>query len=118
MLQLEEEVLGAAGASVRLARTAAQAMEILKQQSVDAVVCDAKLSSEDSVTDLYALIEKMRPELISKILFTVSGAGEEDLLKFLRGTGCPVLRKPFQIEEFLAAVKSVLSVPVHSPARI
>jgi PAS domain S-box-containing protein len=118
VLQLEEEVLGAAGASVRLARTATQAVEILKHQSVDAVVCDAKLSSEDSVNDLYAWIEKMRPELASKILFTVSGAGEEDVLKFVRGTGCPVLRKPFQIEEFLAAVKSVVSISVPSPARI
>jgi PAS domain S-box-containing protein len=118
VLQLEEEVLGAAGASVRVARTAGQAAEILKLQSVDAVVCDAKISSNESVTDLYAWIEKTRPELASKILFTVSGAGEEDLLKFLRGTGCPVLRKPFQIEEFLAAVKSVLSVSVPSHVRI
>lgn len=114
VLQLEEEVLGAAGASVRLARTMAQAVEILKQQSVDAIVCDAKLSSGDSIADLHAWVEKMRPELASKVLFTVSTAGEEDVLKFLRGTGCPVLRKPFQIEEFLAAVKSVLPVPISS----
>ncbi len=118
VLQLEEEVLGAAGASVRLARTAAQAVEILKRQSVDAIVCDAKLSGEESAMDFYAWIEKVRPELASKVLFTVSSAGEEDVLKFLRETGCPVLRKPFQIEEFLAAAKSVLSISAPSPARI
>lgn len=118
VLQLEEEVLGAAGAGTRSARTAAQAIEILKRQSVDAIVCEAKMSGEASVTDLYAWIEKARPELASKVLFTISSAGEEELPKFLRGTGCPVLRKPFQIEEFLAAVKSVLSVSIPSPAGI
>jgi PAS domain S-box-containing protein len=118
VLQLEEEVLGAAGANVRLARTASQAVDILKGQSVDAVVCDARLPGGDSAANLYAWIEKTRPELASKVLFTVSNAGEEDVLKFLRETGCPVLRKPFQIEEFVAAVKSILSVSLPSPARV
>ncbi len=117
VLQLEEEVLGAAGASVRLARRPDQAIEILKREPVDAIVCDAKLHGEDSVAELYGWIEKARPELSSKVLFTISSAGEEETLKFLRAKGCPILRKPFQIDEFLAAVKRVLSSSVPSPAR-
>jgi PAS domain S-box-containing protein len=118
VLQLEEEVLGAAGASVRLARTAAQAIEILKREVVDAVVCDAKLHSENSVGELYDWMETNRPELTSRVLFTISTTGEDDVSQFLRRSGCPSLRKPFQIEEFLAAVTAVLSTSVHSHARL
>jgi PAS domain S-box-containing protein len=117
ILQLEEEVLGAAGASVRLARSTSQAVEILKYDCIDAIVCNAKLQTGDSVADLYAWTEKHRPELASKILFTVSSAGEEDLSHFLRRTGCPILRKPFQIEAFVTAIKTLASSSVPSPAR-
>lgn len=117
VLQLEEEVLGAAGASVRLARSAQQAIEILQREPVDAIVCDSRLQGQDSAADLYRWIEKKRPEMASRLLFTVSNAGEESESPFLRTTGCPVLRKPFKIEEFLSAVKSVLSTAIPSPAR-
>ena len=117
VLQLEEEVLGAAGASVRLARTAAQAIDVLQRETIDAVVCDAKLHSDNSVTGLYEWIGKHRPELAPRILFTVSSAGDEDVSEFLRRTGCPILRKPFQIEEFLAAVQAILAASVTTPAR-
>lgn len=119
VLQLEEEVLAAAGASVLLARNAAQAIELLRHGTVDAVVCDAKLNSDDSAAELYAWIEKQRPELTPRILFTISSAGEDEgTSSFLRGTGGPSLRKPFQIEEFLTAVKSLLVASIPSPARI
>lgn len=118
VLQLEEEVLGAAGASVRVARTARQAIDILKNESVDAIVCDAKLDGGDPATDVYRWIEKQRPEMSSRLLFTVSNAGEESLSDLLHKTGCPVLRKPFKIEEFLAAVKSVLAAVLPSPVRM
>ncbi|MGH9717822.1 MAG: PAS domain S-box protein [Candidatus Acidiferrales bacterium] len=118
VLQLEEEVLGAAGASVRVARSAQQAMEILKKEPVDVIVCDAKLHGDDSAADLYRWIQKKRPELISRLLFTVSNAGQEIESPFLRKTCCPVLRKPFKIEELLGAVKSVLSTAMPSPARV
>jgi len=117
VLQLEEEVLGAAGASVRLARSAQQAIEILQHESVDAIVCDSRLQGEESAANLYRWIEKKRPDMVSRLLFTVSNAGDESESPFLRATGCPVLRKPFKIEELLSAVKSVLSTDVPSPAR-
>lgn len=118
VLQLEEEVLCAAGASVRLARTAAQAFSVLRQETIDAVVCDANVHGANSAAELYSWIEENRPELLSRMVFTISQAGDDDISAFLRGTGCPVLRKPFQIEEFLKVVKSAFAVSVPSAARI
>jgi DNA-binding response OmpR family regulator len=111
-------VLGAAGACVRVARTAHQAIGILEHESVDAIVCDAKPHGESSAADLCDWIKKERPEMASRVLFTVSNAGEEAVSEFLRKAGCPVLRKPFKIEELLAAVQSVLATAVPSPVRI
>lgn len=118
VLQLEEEVLAAAGAPVRLARSVAQAVEILVREPVDAIVCDAKLQEDDPGAGLCEWIAKHRPELASKLLFTVSSADEGDLAQVRQRTGCPILCKPFHIDQFLAAVKAVLSTPASSHVRI
>jgi PAS domain S-box-containing protein len=117
VLQLEEEVLAAAGASVCLSRTATEAIEMLERHAFDAVVCDAKLHGEDSTEKLYHWIGKKHPELATRILFTIADADEDSVSRFWRRTGCQVLRKPFQIDEFLNAVKTVLSSSIPSPAR-
>jgi PAS domain S-box-containing protein len=110
VLQLEEEVLCAAGSTVRVARDAQQAIGILERELVDVVVCDAKLRGEISGIELYRWIERNRPDCASRVIITVSSAGEEGVAGFLRACNCPVLRKPFKIEEFLNAVQSVLAV--------
>ncbi len=49
VLQLEEEILVARGSSVRLARNERDAIDILKRDSVDAIVASANLADERSL---------------------------------------------------------------------
>jgi len=112
VLQLEEEILIARGSSVRLARNQRDAIDILKRDSVDAIVASANLADEESSVSLYNWIRKNRPDLSARIVFTISTATEDLIPDSVRNSGCQILRKPFKIDEFSKALQAVLSVPV------
>jgi two-component system, NtrC family, sensor kinase len=114
VLQLEEEILVARGSSVRLARNETDAIDILKRDSVDAIVASANLPDEHPSANLYGWILKNRPDLSSRVLFTISTATEDLIPESVRNSGCQILRKPFKIDEFCRALQTVLTAPVAS----
>ncbi|MBZ5695725.1 MAG: PAS domain S-box protein [Acidobacteriia bacterium] len=116
LLQLEREVMVAAGTSVKVARTAQEAIEILKRDSVDAVVSDMNMPGEISTATLYRWIEQHRPDLAARVVFTASNPNG-DFADAGRKSGCQVLAKPFAVEEFSQAVQTALASPVPSASK-
>jgi DNA-binding NtrC family response regulator len=116
LLLLEQEVLVSSGASVKMARTAEDAIIILSRDFVDAVVSDINLPGKISTAGLYRWIKENRADLAARIIFTASNAGDS-AAHILRSSGCPVLAKPFPVEEFCRTVQSVLAGPVTSNSR-
>lgn len=116
LLLLEQEVLVSSGATVKIARTAEEAIEILKRDAVDAVVCDISLPGKTSTASLYRWIKEHRVDLAMRVVFTASNAGDA-AAHILRNSGCYVLAKPFPVEEFCRSVQSVLALPVPSISR-
>jgi PAS domain S-box-containing protein len=117
VLHIETEILRARGISVKGAASAREAIDFLSQRSVDAVVTDLTMPGEISAEELYRWIRQHRPELAGRVIFTVSNARgrESDAVK---NSGCPVVQKPFAIEDFWAAVQRVLAPEtVSSPRR-
>ena len=117
VLQIEQEILTARGISVKAARSGREAMSILKRDGIEALVIDLRTPGDVSVADLCAWIQRNRPELTHRIVFTVWNAPDPELSEALTKSGCPVVRKPFQIEEFWRQIQSILSADVHSPAK-
>ena len=74
LLLLEQEVLASSGATVKVARTAEEAIEILKRDFVDAVVSDINIPGSTSTVGLYRWIKENRLELATRIVFTASNA--------------------------------------------
>jgi len=109
VLQLQEEILTARGLSVKAARNAKDAIDLLKREPIDGAVIDLRTPGEVSVADLCAWIQRNRPELTSHIVFTVWNAPDPELSDALARSGCAVVRKPFQIEEFWKPVRKILS---------
>lgn len=117
VLHLEREILRARGVAVRMARNGREAIDILKSEPVDAIVADMKIPGEISTNDLYRWIELERPDLAVRVVFTISNVGDGEAGDALRKSGCPVLPKPFEIEQFWKAVRKVLRVEVSSPLK-
>jgi PAS domain S-box-containing protein len=116
LLVLEQEVLISSGTTVRVARSAEDALGILSRDSVDAVVSDINLPGGISTAGLYRWITENRPDLATRVVFTASNA-DDAAAQILQTTGCPVLAKPFAVEEFSRAVQSVLAGRVPSLSR-
>ena len=115
VLHLEHEILMAAGATVTIARTTAEAIDILKRKPVDTMVCDMNMPGSPSTPGLYHWIEQNCPDLAGRVIFTSSFAVEDQKTRALKKSGCQILVKPFQIEEFCRIVRSVAAGSVHSP---
>jgi PAS domain S-box-containing protein len=117
VLQLEQEILRAQGVTVRAARTAQEALELLRRETVDAIVADIKIPGELSATGLYRWIEENRSELSKRVMFTVSNARDGEISATLRNSGCSILEKPFSIESFCATVLKTLRTEAPAPVK-
>lgn len=117
VLQLEQEILAAHGISVRVARSASEGIEILRRESIDAIITDVKMPGEISTTKLYRWIERNQAELAGRVTFTVSPGCENELKGTLRKSSCQFLRKPFQKEQLWSAVEKMLSLEISAPVR-
>jgi PAS domain S-box-containing protein len=117
VLQLEHEVLRARGVTVKLARSGKEARELLRRETVDAVVTDMEMMGEVSAVALYQWIEQNRPELSGRIVFTASNAREGEAGTGFRNSGRPVVPKPFAIEQLWEAVQKVLTAEASTPVR-
>ena len=74
MLQLEREILVSHGLSAKIAHNAGDAIEILKRDSVDAVVADMKIPGEIS-TPISIAGSEHRAGLAHHVAFTASEPG-------------------------------------------
>jgi PAS domain S-box-containing protein len=117
VLQLEHEVLRARGVTVKLARSGKEATELLRRETVDAVVTDMEMMGEISAVALCRWIEQNRPELSGRIVFTASNAREGEASAGFRNSGRPVVPKPFAIEQLWEAVQKVLTAEASTPLR-
>jgi two-component system NtrC family sensor kinase len=117
VLQLEHEVLRARGVTVKLARSGKEAVELLRRETVDAVVTDIKMTGEISALAMYQWIEQSRPELSGRVVFTASSGRDGEASASLRKSGCPVVSKPFAIEQLWEAVQKVLTAEISSPLK-
>jgi two-component system NtrC family sensor kinase len=112
VLQLEQEILLASGISVKVARSGQEAIDILKSGAVSAIVTDMKMPGGVSTLDLYRWVLRHRPELAARVIFTASDPQDSSVAEITRESGCAVLPKPFQIQDFWNVVQKVLSSAV------
>ena len=117
VLQLEQEILLAHNVSVRVARSTREAILVLAQNSVDAVVMDIKMPGEPSTDGLHRWIEQNRPELSTRLILTSSDMREPEANGASRKSGCAFLAKPFDIGKFWEAVRKTLAAEVPSPVK-
>ncbi len=117
VLHIEQEILVTRGVLVVTARSAREAIEALERESVDVAVMDMKMPGELSTAALYAWIEQNRPELATRMIFTASDSTGAEAACMMRKSGCPLLAKPFPVEDFWNAVQKALTTELPSLPR-
>ena len=117
VLLLEQEILRSRGIVVRAVRSAQEAIELLRHETVDAVVADMKIAGEMSATGFYRWIEENRAELAGRIIFTVSNARDGEISDTLKKSGCAILEKPFSIDSFCSTVLKTLRTEMPAPLK-
>jgi PAS domain S-box-containing protein len=117
VLDLEQEILKGRCRSVRAVRSGREALEALQREQVDVVVTDMKMPGDVSGADIYQWIEQHRPELSSRVVFTLSNSPTEGFGEQVLKNGCAYVQKPFQVEDFLRALRQVMDSASPSPVK-
>ena len=109
VLELEREILAKSFGTIHAVRSGREALRVLEGEPLDLIVADLKITGDFTGRNLYDWICQHRPELSSHVIFTTSGTNTEEA-NFLRAQlSCPLLQKPFGVEEFLGIVRRALS---------
>lgn len=89
--------------------TGADVFDQLKSEAAfDVVLCDLNLK-ESSGQQIFALIQKSYPQLVSRFAFITGDRGKQSSMQYLESTGRPFLFKPFEPEDLLDLVFELLA---------
>jgi signal transduction histidine kinase len=94
------EALADAGFSVHLANDGLEALEHVKRQPYDLIVCDLKMPRLDG-TAFYRHLEAEHAPMSRRVLFVTGDVAGTDAERFLEDTGCRWLPKPFRLKDLL-----------------
>jgi signal transduction histidine kinase len=101
------EALIDAGFSVCLANDGLEALERVKEQPYDLIVCDLKMPRLDG-TAFYRQLELDHAPLARRVLFVTGDVAGTEAERFLEETGCRWLPKPFRLKDLLKVAGEML----------
>ena len=102
------EALSEAGFTVQRAADGEEALEILRDQPWDLVICDLKMPRMDGRA-LYQALGDVAPALRQRLVFVTGDVLGQDAARFLEETGCRWLAKPFRLADLLRVAHEVLA---------
>ena len=102
------DALRDAGYLVEHAGDGEQALNKIRAQAFDLVVCDLKMPRLDGKA-FYRMLAATSPGLAKRVIFVTGDVAGTDAEEFLEESGCRWLAKPFRLGDLLRAIKQVLS---------
>ena len=112
----DEAALGAAvaeslqdsGFTVDRASDGLEALERLRHQPYDLIVCDLKMPRLDG-SQFYRELEVTRPEMTQRIMFVTGDVAGTEAERFLEESGCRWLAKPFRLKDLLRVAREMVA---------
>ena len=102
------DALRDAGFSVQRAGDGVEALERVREQPFDLIVCDLKMPRLDGAS-FYRTLEKTDPAMTRRILFVTGDVAGTDAERFLEDSGCRWLAKPFRLRDLLRTAGEMLN---------
>lgn len=106
MQRLMAALLRRDGHRVDVVSEAAQAIEHIGRYAYDALLLDIMTPTEGGLTVLRHL-RKAKPEMMKRVLLVT--ASPDSILKGVSGDVFGVVRKPFEAEELMGAIRKVIA---------
>jgi signal transduction histidine kinase len=102
------DALRDAGYLVDHAPDGEKALNKVKAQAFDLVICDLKMPRVDGMA-FYRMLSAAAPGLSERVIFVTGDVAGTDAEKFLEESGCRWLAKPFRLGDLLRAVRDGLT---------
>jgi CheY-like chemotaxis protein len=110
LAQTFQELLQLHGYRVSLAHEGVQALKMITQADVDAILCD--LSMPQLEGDMFHnAAAHVRPELTERFIFVTGNADNPKYEPFLKRINARVLQKPVKINDLVGALKELFNRP-------
>jgi len=91
---------------VDVAKDGLEACQRVRATRYDAIICDIFMPNMDGLT-FYQKLRDIDRNQADRVIFVTGADLEDDIVRAVRECGRPVLRKPFEIDEFSRTVDSV-----------
>ncbi len=98
VIELLTRALVSAGHDVETASDGAEALRLLYVNDYDVVTLDLKMPGLGGA-EVYQCIASIRPDLVDRILFISGDVASPEARRYIEGTGAPLLRKPFTLDD-------------------
>jgi DNA-binding response OmpR family regulator len=108
IVRIFEEMLVAEGFSVDIAADGDTARDMVTKDTFDLCILNIHIPGINGM-ELYEFLEKDKPDLSSRTLFTTGDVLSGDIQAFLERSGRPCLLKPFNPDELRIAVRSIMN---------
>jgi len=115
VLDFEREVLTRSGAQVVALSSGDEALSRLELEKFDAVVLDTSMPGRWSGPDIYRWIARNRPGAERNIVLACSDITEAGVRSLIEGKRVPCLTKPFQAQDLVEVLQSVISQQRSNP---
>jgi CheY-like chemotaxis protein len=103
-------VLARAGYAVALAASGAEALQRVRAERYEAVICDLRMPGLSGIA-LFDQLQQAAPALAGRILVASGDLSQPDTTVFLERTGAPALLKPYANDDLLEALRRMCALP-------
>ncbi len=107
ILAFLKKLLGDEGYDVTKVGSGREALEMIKEQGYDLIICDIKMPGL-SGTELYDELGGIAPSLQKRTIFTTGDVISSDAREFLKATGAPCVPKPFDTAGLKKEINQIL----------
>ncbi|HUS18902.1 MAG TPA: histidine kinase dimerization/phospho-acceptor domain-containing protein [Terriglobales bacterium] len=115
VMEFQKSVLSTAGADAICTHAGWEAISILQNNKIDAVILDDELDGEFNASKIFAWICEHKPELAQRVLLTVSPKPADDVREWMEGCGIPSVTKPLHIVKLIDGIQRILGMAAPLP---
>lgn len=114
ILQVLTEFFQSAGWIVVSARNGQDALEAVDTSDFDVLIVDMLMPGMDG-RSFYEYLKQLRPDLLSRVIFTTGDTGNQHTTDFLQSLDNQVVRKPYDLGDLHQVIGGVMQMPRNMP---